>query len=169
MRLFIALNCNTEQKYFQSLQKQFPLEKLTFPKEFHITLKFLGEVSEEKKDEIIDLLEKIKNSLFTIKTGEIEEFNKRVIILKIVSDETILLQKNIDEILRKIFPKEIRFQAHVTLARIKSLTNEKAFFERIKKIKTEVKDISINSLQLIESTLTPQGSEYKIVYEKKFQ
>ena len=67
MRMFIAIDVSEELKgYLAGVQKEIYSEfaKLVFTSDFHITLKFLGDVSEEKFQEIINSLDKInsKNS-----------------------------------------------------------------------------------------------------------
>ena len=71
MRLFIAIDLDQED-YFKQIQGQIPETKATYPKVFHLTLKFLGEI--DKKDEIIKALEKIKFKSFILKTTEMGVF-----------------------------------------------------------------------------------------------
>jgi len=166
MRIFIALNCNAEKEYFQSLQKQIPSGKITFPNDFHITLKFLGEVSDKQYTQICKAIERIVNPSFLLKLGMITSFNKRVIVLEEYSKETILLQKKIDDSLFRLFPKETQFQSHITLARIKAVQDD-SFFEQVKKIQTEEKALEVSTVEIVQSTLTAEGPVYTVLYEKK--
>jgi 2'-5' RNA ligase len=107
MRLFIAINFNELKDYFADLQKQIPRQdaKLTFPKDFHLTLKFLGEVDEKNINEIKRLLFEIKFSQFQTDVTDIGFFSEdflRTVWIKADSKEIYDLQKQIDEKLVQI-------------------------------------------------------------------
>jgi len=168
MRLFIALNFNELRDYFSGLQKQIPKEdaKLTFPKDFHLTLKFLGEVEDSKVDEIKKLFSEIRFNEFEAKITTIGVFTEqflRTIWIKAEADEINNLQKQIDEKLISLFKEEKNFEPHITLARVKFVKDKKPFLERLKSIKTEEKAVRINNFELIKSTLMPEGPVYEVL------
>jgi len=168
MRLFIALNFNELKDYFSGLQKQIPKEdaKLTFPKDFHLTLKFLGEVDDKNIDEIKRLLSEIKFEPFETDVTNIGFFSEdflRTVWIKADSKQIHDLQKAIDEKLVSLFKAETRFEPHITLARVKFVKDKKGFTDKIKQIKTEKKAIKIKDFELIKSTLTPEGPVYEVL------
>jgi len=168
MRLFVALNFNELKDYFSELQKQIPNQdaKLTFPKDFHLTLKFLGEIDEMKINEIKSLLSEIKFSPFETDVTSIGFFSEdflRTVWIKADSKQIYDLQKQIDEKLTSMFKKDTRFEPHITLARVKFVKDKKGFIEQIKRLKTEKKTIKIGSFELIKSTLTPEGPVYEVL------
>ena len=170
MRLFIALNFNELNDYFSELQKQIKKNdaRMTFPKDFHLTLKFLGEVEEKNIDEIRKLLSEIKLKEFEAKITTIGVFTEqflRTIWIKVESNEINNLQKQIEEKLTSLFKKEKQFEPHITLARVKFVEDKKPFLENLKTIKTEEKAVRIRSFELIKSTLTSEGPVYEVLGE----
>jgi 2'-5' RNA ligase len=168
MRLFIAFDVSESvHTHILELQKKLAGAKLTFTKNFHLTLKFLGEVTPEQADEIKKRLAKILFKPFTAQLGGTGVFPEngtpRVAWIGIEPHDIICdLQKNIDEALHGLFPKEKSFQPHITLARVKEVT-DKNFAENIKKLKVEPMTFEVNEFKLIESQLTSEGSVYKDV------
>lgn len=158
MRLFIAIDLNNKD-YFKQIQDQIPKDiKATFPKEFHLTLDFLGE--KNNPEEIIALLSKIKFNPFTLKTTAIDFFpnkhNPRVIYLGLENNVHLLkLKSDIDKALNI---KDNRFHPHVTLARIKQGNIKKL------NITFQPKEFKITEFHLISSTLTKESPVYKILF-----
>lgn len=167
MRLFIAVDFNELKDYFAGLQGLLPKNsKLSMARTFHLTLKFLGDVQPNGVDEIKGILKNIKHSGFSVSLGTIGVFPSegyvRVVWVGIKPEDDILgLQENIDESLRELFKKEKSFRAHITLARVKFVEDEKSFAKNLKKIKVENKKIEIKDFRLIKSTLTPKGPIYE--------
>jgi len=168
MRVFIALNFNELKDYFSELQKQIPKEdtKLTLPNDFHLTLKFLGEVEDSKVDVLKKALSEIKLKPFEVKVTHVGVFTEqfvRVIWVKAEADEIINLQKQVDEKLIGFRKDEFDFQPHITLARVNFLKDKNAFIEQIKKIKTIEKTVKIKDFELVRSVLTPEGPVYEVL------
>ncbi len=167
MRLFIAVDFNELKDYFVELQRHLPKNaKLSLTKEYHITLKFLGEVQSDETDEIISVLKNIKFEKFDVLLDSVGVFPAenyiRVLWVGIKPEEKILeLQKNIDESLSKMFKKEKDFKSHITLARVKYPEDKKKFLEELSKIKVENKKIEIRDFRMMKSTLTSKGPVYE--------
>lgn len=174
MRLFIACEASEDvSEELQALQKQLPDASMTFPKHFHLTFKFLGDVSEEKAEKVKELLANIKFDKFELCLKPLEVFapdNVRVVWAGLHPEEPLIaLQQQVDEALRDLFPKEDRFKPHLTIARVKSLKDRNAFIEHIKNLKVKELCFTIDKFFLIESKLTPEGPEYTVLrtYESK--
>ena len=168
MRCFIAIDL--ENDYFKELQSQIKDVKGTFPKSFHLTLKFLGEVEENKADKIKELLRNIRFGQFKIYSSNIGFFpNENYIRVVWVGleprDRIIELQKKIDNELLKLFPKEKKFEPHITLARIKYIKDKGKFKELVKNIKVEKIEFKVDNFKLMKSTLTKQGPIYEVIVE----
>ena len=75
MRLFVAIDFDDIKDYLINLQVKIPKDaKMSMVKSFHLTLKFLGEVEEEKIGDIIERLNNIKFSPFYVALGKIGIF-----------------------------------------------------------------------------------------------
>ena len=186
MRLFIAIDLDNKE-YFKAIHKNIDVEnaKVNFTKSFHLTLKFLGEVDDSKVDHLKEALQKIKFSSFKVKTTKIGVFpNENYIRVVWVGlepeDKLIQLKDFVDESLKGIFSKEKDawksgisgtadggFKAHLTLARVKFLTDKTKFIESLKKIKFEQKEFEIKEIKLIKSTLTEEGPVYEDILKIK--
>lgn len=167
MRLFIAADFNELKDYFTGLQKQLPESRSTLPKDFHLTLKFLGEVEDSKVEKIREALRKIKFKPFEAKVTKIGYFAPKFlkVVFVDVDNEISKLQSEIESKLEAMFKKEANFHPHLTIARIKFVNDKKKYIEALNKIKTEEKKVKIDSFQLIKSTLTPEGPVYEVVEE----
>lgn len=167
MRLFIALDFD-DPGYFKDIQKQIPSDtaKLTLPKVFHLTLKFLGEVLDDKVDELKARLNEIKFDPFSVSTDRIGTFpNENYIRVVWVGlkdgNKVIELQQAVEKTLEGLFSKDNRFHPHITITRVKFVKEKEAFLKKIKDIKVVPKEFSINSFKLVKSTLTGEGSVYE--------
>lgn len=166
MRLFIAIDFDKED-YFKKLQDQIKSDNLktTFPKTFHLTIKFLGET--DKTEEIIEALNKVKFQKLILKTKEIGVFPSenyvRVIWLGLEYHKKLeQLYQNIEKELSLFkFKKDYDFQEHITLARVKFIKDKELFKKQLKQIKPEQLEFNINKFILYSSTLTPKGPIYE--------
>lgn len=194
MRAFIAIELSDEIKntlaQIQSHLKYTGADiKWVTPGNIHLTLKFLGEITEEKCEKVKAALDEIakSNAPFEISLKDIGAFPKidypRVVWVgldKGVIESTELAAK-VDETLSKIgFQKETRpFAAHLTIGRVRSAKNKEALKEKAASYpahetkggagKSQVTGSqSISSVILFHSKLTPTGSIYTKLHESKF-
>ncbi|MBD3249760.1 RNA 2',3'-cyclic phosphodiesterase [Candidatus Woesearchaeota archaeon] len=166
MRLFIAIDVDNKD-YFKEIQKQLPVSKATYPSQFHLTLKFLGDT--EEKQAIIECLKQIRFKPFTLKTTHLGVFPSesyiRVVWLGLEENKQLTkLQEDIEKALEKFnFKKDFDFHPHITLARIKFLAPEQKqlFVDSLKNIKFQPKEFKITEFKLISSELTKEGPIYK--------
>ncbi|MBI5237974.1 MAG: RNA 2',3'-cyclic phosphodiesterase [Deltaproteobacteria bacterium] len=143
------------------------------PEGIHLTLKFLGEVDEERVSVLTDALNAAKQGVmpFAVKVGRIGAFpdmsRPRVLWAGVDGKGGLIqLQQNIEEALFKLgFEKETRpFSPHLTLCRIKSFKEG----SRLAVLAEELKDrpdaeFKVTSYALIKSVLSPKGAVYSIV------
>jgi len=175
MRLFIAIEAPEEiRNYFLELQKQISndLAKIVFTKSFHLTLKFLGEADESKKDRVIELLRKVKFEHFIAALSDMGIFPSenymRVLWVGLEPKGKIVeLQQKIDDILANLFPKDKRFHPHITLGRVKFVNDKKKIMGFLKGMDIEKKSFEIKDFRLIKSTLTPEGPVYEVLEKFK--
>lgn len=171
IRCFIALEMPREAiNYIRELQKQIEKKnlftgKFTEAENLHLTLKFLGEIGEEKIKEVKERLKEVKMQSFEACLGDIGVFSSkyssyvRVIWLKLENCDK--LQKQIDEKLKEIFQPEERFMSHITIARVKHVSNRKELVDYIKNIKTKDIKFKVEQFFLKKSTLMPEGPVYE--------
>lgn len=170
MRCFIALEIpeKIREKLFEVANflynKKLFFGKTTEKENIHLTLKFLGDISESQAELIKEKLREIKIKKFDALLGNFGVFNEsfvRIIWAHLVGCEE--LQKEIDEKLAFLFSKEKRFMGHVTIARVKSCDGEKLFKE-LRKIKFN-EAFFVEKFVLMSSELTSSGPVYKKIEE----
>lgn len=185
MRLFIAIELsddirNTLSQIQAHLKYAGADVKWVEKDNIHLTLKFLGEVTEEKAEKIKTILDEIGKTSkpFEISVKDIGAFPKidfpRVIWVGLDNGakESVELAGKIDDALSKIgFQKETRlFAAHLTIGRVRSPKNKEALREKIASFRPQTIDHrpqTILSITLFQSTLTPQGPIYSKLHEAK--
>ncbi len=172
MRCFVAVDIPEEAKNeLRRLQQQIRKScgsdmRASFTKDVHITLKFLGELTLPKAEEVKKKLgscrfKKINAALDGIGVFPSESY-VRVIWAGVQPDsEIIKLQKEVDEALQADFRKEKDFKAHVTLARVKRVGDKEKVIQMLKGIKAEKVLFEVNEFKLKRSILTPEGPVYE--------
>ena len=176
MRLFIAIDLNQRVKdYLYGLQREIaiPEAALSFSSGFHITLKFLGEVSEERLASLKSTLREIKFSSFKIRTSGVGFFKKKNQIKVVWSgvepkEEIEILQKRIERNLLELgFERDKKFHPHITIARVKKLKDKEKFIEKLKNIEKREIYTNVDSFVLFRSQLTSQGPIYTVIEKFK--
>lgn len=169
MRAFVSIeipeDIREKIKEIQSMLPKFQ-GKITEKENLHLTLKFLGELSDEEILKIRKRLRSIKKKDFDIKSGELGVFSEnyvRIVWISLKGAEE--LQKKVDEELEDMFNPEERYMGHLTIARVKFLRNKKDFIDKLKGIYFEGFDFNANSFFLMSSTLTEKGPVYKKIEE----
>ena len=166
MKLFIAVNLPREIKdYLFDFQKEFrSLGKFNFvpKKNYHVTLKFLGEIKEDKLDYIKQKLSNVNFKSFSTSLYKLGYFDYRVLWISSNPKEDVLeLAKKVDEQLIE-YPNDHEFNNHITIARIKSLKDKEEFEKRLN---IEVKKLKfrVTSFELMRSKSSKDGSRYTIL------
>lgn len=175
IRCFAAIEIPEKiQALLVDVQKAFrpKIERASWTKHgnFHLTLKFLGEVENRNVDEISAALQRIAISQnpFSIKIGGIGAFpnleRPRVLWvgLKQGAVPTKKLANAINLELAELgYPKDTRFHPHFTLARFKNRVNLKPLINLFTKF--EVLDrtsLIVDKITLVKSELHPSGAVY---------
>lgn len=140
------------------------------PKNIHVTLKFLGEVPEEKINEVFSATQKALEGKrkFTMSlkgTGAFPNPRRpRVIWVGAGSggEELSLLAAGIEQEMEKIgFPKEKRkYSAHFTIGRVKSPKNIEKLMELVSSSDFQTEEIEVNEVVVMKSQLDPGGAIY---------
>lgn len=140
------------------------------PDLMHVTLKFLGEVSETKLAKIISAAECLEGASYEMRARKVSSFGRppRVVKAEVFDfEKTAMLAKTLDELLVPLgfLRDEKKFSPHITIARVKSYSPD--LLELVSKVsECEFGSCQINSVQLKKSTLTPSGPKYETVFEK---
>ncbi len=173
MRCFISINLPKEIKEkIKVIQNKLPefYGKKTELENLHLTLKFLGEIDEQKVEEVKRRLRKIKFEGFEAEVNEIGVFSEkfiRIIWLHLTNCDEI--QKLVDDKLKDLFEPERRFMSHLTIARVKNIEDRKKFLTELKKIKIPGIKFVVDKCYLMKSELTPEGPKYVILEEYFFE
>lgn len=144
--------------------------KLVEPKQVHITLKFLGDISEDKVEPIASALSEVNCKPFEARVKGVGVFPKpsyiRVIWLG-AEGNFEALHSEVERVLSPFkFGKDDKFSPHATLARVKALKEKAALLEKIKKLETiDLGTMNVESISLKKSTLTPKGPIYETLRE----
>jgi len=177
MRTFVAIEISNGDiiNSIKKFQAEININaKAVEPKNFHFTLQFLGEISEEISQKIIQALRKIEFSSFTVNLKGIGAFPKskfpRVIWVGTDNDGgnmLIQLSKKVEKALEPLgFFSDKQFKPHITVFRIKKkigdITNE---LNALKTIDFGMQEVT--NLKLKKSELTPDGPIYSVLEEIK--
>lgn len=175
MRLFLAIDLSEEAKEavekLKSELKGIKGVKLVSKENTHLTLKFLGEVSDNKAEEISKSLSLIKFKPFKVSISKLGVFpnENRIQVLWVNAEpEQPLfdLKKQIDEALPR-FKDDHKFSSHITFARIKYIANDsdkKKILDILRK-PVEKTEFLVNKFTLYKSDLQPAGPIYEVVKE----
>ena len=176
MRLFIAIELPDEIKK-ELVKVQAQLKKAdvdaswTRAEGMHLTLKFLGEVAEQRTPEILSSLRKALESAVPLRL-EVEGAgtfpnpkNARVVWIGLSGDREKLMQIQLAVeqalVLLGMERETRKFTPHLTLGRIRNIRSRDRWITALE----EIKDISlpgfdVTSVSLMKSELKPSGAVY---------
>jgi len=181
MRLFFGISLPDE---YQQLLEQTRMEwkgrfssRLTWtkPGNWHITLRFLGEVQDALLPQLKSCLNRVECDDFTLQGGKSGYFGDRgryrVAWLGVAGEvqKLIHLARNLETELEGFGfePDKRAFNAHLTLARIKNFVASdpwKEFANYVETIDWPV--FKAERVSLWQSRLTPRGPEYSLMANK---
>lgn len=170
MRAFLCCNIPQElSKYLRQLTTHLGEAKLTIPKQFDLTMKFLGEISDNLVPEIQKRLTQIRISPIEAHIGPIGVFSERIVRtvwVKVEPSEPLFaLHTMVEESLLPLFPPDDRFSPHITLARVRGLKDRKTFLQSLSAIQVEPLSFRIDRLIFVQSTLTSEGAIHNHLFE----
>lgn len=179
MRVFIAVDIDEEiKKALGDLQQQLQNKAGTKkgdvtwvqPDNTHLTLKFLGEVADKKVAKVCEIVKEVAAGCerFELDIEEVGCFGGKSARVVWVgtgqgSDKLCELQADIDRRLGSVgWPKEKRkFTGHLTLARIRRPQAGVILAQMAEDYKElKLGTISVDSVYVYQSELTPQGPIY---------
>ena len=173
MRCFISFDISEEAKkellrIEKEIQKKFPELKAKFvdAENMHLTLKFIGEVSDEQLEKIKSALKKVRFEPFKAKLNALGAFTPSSIKLIYINLEP---KGRIDELHLQIdlllhmagIKKDKGFEAHITLARVKQARDNRAVMDALNEMKINPAEFMVSGFSLRKSTLTDKGPIYE--------
>jgi RNA 2',3'-cyclic 3'-phosphodiesterase len=183
IRIFIGIpffhnGIITEEQSFLKKKLHNSNVKWVEPGNFHITLKFIGEIGEEHLQAIVPALEKIAvcQSPMILELSKPGFFGSarapKVLWYGLKQHEKLhILSRNIEQDLISlgIEKEEKEFHAHITLGRVKNIVAKDdlvSYFNQDKLFPQEKKRIT--SFHLLKSDLKPHGPIYTVIREFNF-
>lgn len=175
IRCFVAIEIPVQvQRVFEKIQNGLRAEigKASWTKigNFHLTLKFLGDVKKDSISDVCNAIDKvaIKQRPFSLEFGGIGTFpnlsRPRVlwIGLKQGGKITTVLSKYINNALFHCDVKsDERFHPHVTLARLRQYTDLRGYVDLFEEYQTiQNTSMAVDDITLIKSELRPTRAIY---------
>jgi 2'-5' RNA ligase len=175
IRTFVAVEMPEKvREQFREVQAQLRQAdahvKWVEPHNIHVTLKFLGEVSEEELEKVYaGVTEGVETCApFEIDLAQLGAFpnlrRPRVVWIGIESgkEKLIELQKKVEECISQHgFPREKRsFSPHITIGRVKSPRGVDDLVNALKVTAYTSESFEVDEVVVMESTLTPEGPIY---------
>lgn len=189
IRAFIAIELNNGitiekiKSFSARLQQNQPKLKVVKPENLHITMKFLGNISESLAPKIYRILkEEINENMFQGKIFEyklkgVGQFNKfSVLWIKLIGDIQFLqeIKDSIEQLLVEKLnierDKRTQFKPHLTIGRLKKDKINYQTFSALKNLIYENKNLefgpfTVDQVKLKKSVLTAKGPIYSdLVY-----
>ncbi|NCA86822.1 MAG: RNA 2',3'-cyclic phosphodiesterase [Clostridia bacterium] len=139
----------------------------------HLTLKFFGEVPDEQIEAIDETLRQASErhkpfGMQLFGTGIFgSSYDPHVVWFGIRQSEQIsaLASDVLDAVVPLGFPRDRQnFRPHLTIGRIKRIADKNIFQQAIHKYSdTSIQEIKVESFELIESKLLPEGPVYTVL------
>ena len=152
--------------------KELPMScKFVEPENLHISFSFLGEVDENRieemgssLDDIVKNYEKIPCRILGLKPIPSRSYI-RVLALDVMDEHNNL--REIGNVIRKEMGGDVK-PPHLTLCRVRRIDDKIKVLEGIDRYNELSIDIVIDRIQLIKSELRGDGPIYKVIHESIF-
>lgn len=176
VRTFVAIDFPEElHNKIADIQSKFDAFNFKFvdPHIVHITMKFLGDISDDRIAEISNALDLVKCKPFEAHIRGLGVFPKpnsaKIIWLGCDGDFDKLYELVNNSLSSFEFEtKHHHFIAHATLARVKYLPKKKKaeFLDLLEELAdVDLGTMQVNTVKLKKSTLTPHGPVYETLHE----
>lgn len=148
--------------------------KLVSTENIHFTIKFFGDTSPARLDEIRKSLKDIKFNPFTIKLEGVGVFpalrRPRIIWIGVTrnSEKLQKLKRRIDDSIRALgyTPERSEYTPHATIARVRHVRNKRDIVSCIDGLSdVTIGEMTISSVSMKKSTLTSSGPIYDTLWE----
>lgn len=189
VRAFLAIDLPWElkKKIYELNSSPIPTSlkiKWVEEKNLHLTLKFLGNISENLLSKLYqETLREFQDfTSFELLLENLGFFSEKglpkVVWIGIKDEKEKLLEayKTLKKILKKYKLEDSaeRFHPHITLFRIKKLGNKEDFEKYFQEIDTQAKSLKnlkflVKGLTFFKSTLYSHGPVYEVLYEVPFK
>ncbi len=181
-RIFLAIKIIPETRLhglFQNLRDELIHENIKWVdlNNLHLTLKFFGETEEVKINQINLFLENLvaKMHSFSFEISNLGVFGSsyqpKVVWLGIKENQklTSVAETILNDLKLIDFERDRQnFVPHLSLGRIKSLTDKEKFKQLISKYNTkEIQTVNVKEIYLLESILRKEGPLYKTINNYK--
>ncbi len=190
IRTFIAFDLENDEtrnnlsNFIERLKLNQPKIKFVEPENYHMTVKFLGNINETLAPKIYQILkEEINEGMFGGKSynyvlkgiGQFRSYS--VLWVKLVGDTAFLqeiknrIEDSLNEKLKIPRDKRSKFEPHMTIGRVKKQGINYKTFDSFKSLILDNKDTEygsfpIDGVKLKKSVLTPKGPIYSdLVYQ----
>ncbi|MFQ5583899.1 MAG: RNA 2',3'-cyclic phosphodiesterase [Calditrichia bacterium] len=178
IRTFIAIEISDEVRealgsLIAEMEQSSGNVKWVKPSSIHLTLKFLGNITESQVEQVTASVRASadsagKFSLFTGEKGAFPSLNRPRVFWVGLNEKgnskLLPLQKRIENELEKIgFAAERRrFSPHLTIGRVRTPQNIEAVSEKFMAYPLPEREFSVNRIVIMKSDLTPRGAIYTV-------
>ena len=129
-RLFTAVEIPPEiGQALSSLRGGLPGARWIDPENYHLTMRFIGDVDDATAHEVASLLGRVKRSAFDLRMGGLTSFGgrkPRAIVASVASAQPLMeAQAEQERLLQRmgLEPEGRKYTPHVTLARLRESSN----------------------------------------------
>lgn len=166
IRIFTAIDLPEDIKdSLTTIRSKIKGAKWVRREQMHLTLSFIGEVSEFKLKEITKALDQITFHPFSLKLQGVGHFAFKAFWAGIVPSEDLsLLKKKVDQSLGGDVDSG-KFTPHISLARLKGAAHEDLALLLEQFSLFESREFKIERFKLFSSNLTPNGAIHSVESE----
>lgn len=125
-RLFTGLQIPAGMAdYLGSLRGSLPGARFIEPENYHITLRFIGDIGISMANEIADMLAQVRRKNFTLQLTELSSFGRdsprSIVALLSSTPELLELQADHERMMKRLglSPENRKYIPHITIARLK--------------------------------------------------
>jgi len=165
LRLFVAVALPPELKLSLSLLASgLPGAKWVDPGNYHLTLRFIGEIDEGQAEDVDAALNHIRAHRFDVALATVGHFGLRQLCVGVErSDALQHLHAKIESALSRLgfAPEDRRYTPHVTLARLKGTSEARLQAYLAQHALYRAPPFRVERFSLIASYLTKSGAIYE--------
>ena len=165
LRLFVGIDLPPELKLSLSLLATgVPGAKWVDPGNYHLTLRFIGEIDEGRAEDVDAALNQIRAPRFDLALATVNHFGLRQLWVGVERNDALRhLHEKIESALTRLGlpPDEHRFTPHVTLARLKGASEARLHAYLSMHALYRAAPFRVEHFSLIASYLTKSGAIYE--------